>query len=116
MQCISTGLRICRYSSYGVGLLLGIPGIDYVFEMNGHIRPLRGFYLKRHIQFFGANEVNCALSEGKKMSQTGLVSNSLGVLQEYTENRERIANTAFNIARNNNVTNITEAVVEALSK
>lgn len=81
---MSTGLRICRYTSFGVGLLLGVPGIDYVFEMNGHIRPLRGFYLKWHIQFFEANEVNCGLSEGKKMSKIGLISSSLSALQDYT--------------------------------
>jgi len=114
MQCVSTGLRICRYTSFGVGLLLGVSGIDYVFEKNGHIPLLRGLYLKRHIQFFEANEVNCGLSEGKKISKTGLISRGLSTLQDHTENREKIANNTFNTARNNNVTNITEVVVEAL--
>lgn len=107
-QCISTGLRICRYSIGFTGLLLGIPGIDYVFEKNGQIPPLRGFYMKRQIDFFGANEVNCAITEGYKLPKKGIIRKSLSVLQDYTQNKEVIANTAYNNEKT------TESVLNAL--
>lgn len=113
-QCISTGFSICRYSAGFAGLLLGVPGIDYVFERNGQIPPLRGFYMQRQIEFFGANEINCAITEGSKLPKIGIIRRGLSMLQDYTQNKEIIANTAYiNCQPNNNSTII---VVKALKK
>jgi len=113
-QCISTGFKICRYSAGFTGILLGVPGIDYVFERNGQIPPLRGFYMERQIKFFGANEVNCAITEGTKLSKEGIIRRGLSILQDHTQNKEKIANTAF--INTEPGSNPTETVILALKQ
>ena len=98
-QCISTGLRICRYGSYGIALFIGIPGIDYAFERNGHIPPLRGYYIKQHIKYFGANDVNCAITEGVSLSKEGLFDTILSHQQDYARQQELKINSAYNEAK-----------------
>lgn len=114
-QCISTGMRICRYGSYVFGALIGIPGVDYVFESNGQVRPLRGFYMKRQINFFEANSINCAISEGEKLPKDGILKSSIRYLQDNTERQESIANSAYNSAKDQQNVNVTEVVIKALS-
>ena len=98
-QCVTTGLRVCRYTAYGVGLLIGVPGIDYAFERNGHIPPLRGYYMKQHIRFFGANSVNCAITEGEQLTKDGILNTLVSNQQEYTRQREILANNEYNAAK-----------------
>lgn len=114
-QCIATAFRICRYGSYGVALLVGIPGIDYAFERNGHIPPLRGYYIKQHIQYFGANEINCAITEGEILSKEGIIDTIISNQQEYTRKQEMRINSAYKAAKIDGCNSklITERVVNS---
>ena len=114
-QCISTGMKVCRYSIYGLGVIFGVPGVDYLFESNGHVRPFRSFYMKRQIEFFEANSINCALSEGEKLTKDGILKSSIRYLQDKTEWQEIIVNSAYNSAKDQQNVNVTEVVIKALS-
>lgn len=70
--CISTML-----------MCLSLIIIYFIFKDNELIAPLKSLY--KHIQFFGANKINCVLSTGKIIERTNFV--------KYV-----IANLAFNEA------------------
>lgn len=117
-QCISTGFRICRYGAYGVGLFVGIPGIDYAFERNGHIPPFRGYYMKHHISYFGANNINCAITDGDQLPKEGIIKTFISNQQEYTIERENIANKMYQSSKMEGCDSqlITDRVVDALER
>nr|YP_010576304.1 hypothetical protein OYV93_mgp21 [Thecamoeba quadrilineata]UZN43841.1 hypothetical protein [Thecamoeba quadrilineata] len=115
-QCFVTGFRICRYGAGALAVTLGVPGIDYCFEQNGHVAALKGTYINRHIQFFGANTTNCAVSTGDTFTKEGIFNSTLLKGQEYTLYKEKIANNAFNNAQNQGMDKeeTTRFVLEAL--
>lgn len=115
-QCFITVFSICRYILGAFGLLIAIPGVDYYFQENGFIPPLKGVYMKGQINFFGANATNCcSMSEGEIITKQGPISNRIAALQEHTLTTEKIAHNAFNEAKNLNLIERTVYVSEALS-
>lgn len=117
-QCISTVFKACRYTIGFFALTLGIPGVDYVFEANNNVAPLKGFYIKRHIQFFDANATNCSISEESTLSHKDILKKNINQLQNYTLYSETIAQNAYNTAQNAGMSRkeTTEYVLEALRK
>jgi len=101
-------LRISAYSISAISLVLGIPGIDYVFDLFGQIPPLRWTYSRRIIWLLGLNEINSSIPVGELMQPTNSIKRIIRLSQNATLEDAYYLNQEYNKRKMNNQLPVSE--------